>query len=471
MQNIYKQTKIIATIGPISESYENLEALAMQGVDVFRLNFSHGNHKWHNNVIKKIKRLNRKGERHVAILLDTKGPEIRTGDLKSPIELIKDSELILTVGQSKPYEQTGKLDVSYDAFIDDVEVGEKILVDNGVINLKVIKKTKKDIICKVLDGGEITSRRHLNLPGKEVSLDSITEKDWEDINFGIENGVDFIALSFVRGAEDIETLHKYLAEKKSHIQVIAKIESFEATKNLDEICKISDVVMVARGDLGAEIPFSQVPRMQRKIIRLCNKYRTPVIVATHMLESMIDNPMPTRAEATDISEAVWQQSDCVMLSGETAGGKFPIKSAEVMREIILETEDEMTGRSVRPREIENDRDGLVLASALAFQHDKRIKAIFVITRSGYMAHLVSALRPNVPIFAFTNETSVRRKLQILWGVNPFKINFSSNPQKTTDTAKKAFLAKNPEWAGKKYILISDFLVNGEFVPTMQIRDL
>jgi hypothetical protein len=224
--------------------------------------------------------------------------------------------------------------------------------------------------------------------------------------------------------------------------IIAKMETAEGMRNFDEILELVDGIMVARGDLGAEIPFSQVPRMQRKIIRLCSGHRTPVIVATHMLESMIENPMPTRAEATDISEAVWQQSDCVMLSGETAGGKFPIKSAEVMKEIILETENEMIGRSIRPREIKNDRDGLVLASALAFQHDKRIKAIFVITRSGYMAHLISSLRPNVPIFAFTNETHVRRKLKIIWGINPFKINFSSNPQKTTDIAKKAGIEVN-----------------------------
>jgi pyruvate kinase len=467
-----KQTKIVATIGPVSSNYESLEALAKAGVNVFRLNFSHGTHEWHGEVIKRIKRLNQKSTESYAILLDTKGPEIRTGDIKKPIFLEKDSELILTVDKT-PYEESGKIEVSYDAFINDVEVGEKILVDNGVINLEITKKTDKDIYCKVLDGGELSSRRHLNLPMKDVSLASITKKDWKDIDFGIEMGVDFIALSFVRKADEIYEVKKYLAEKNAKIDIIAKIESYEATKHIGVITEAADGIMVARGDLGAEIPFYQVPRIQRELVSTAGKFQKPVIVATHMLESMIQNPIPTRAETTDVSEAAWQRADAVMLSGETAGGKYPIKSVETMAKIVQEAEKNyLETRKIREIEVSSDRSEFAkIAARMAFDLDN-IAAIFVITRSGYMGNLVSSFRPKVPIFAFTNEPKTRRKMDLLWGVQSFRIEFSSTPQKTIERAQDHFTRhiNMDEFKNKKFILISDMLVEGTFIPTLQIRE-
>lgn len=465
-----KHTKIVATVGPACDNFEMLVKLAESGVNVFRLNFSHGTHESHGKVIKLIKRLNKKMSEGCAILLDTKGPEIRTGDLKTPIEVKAGEKVVLTVDGSE-YEVTGKLGVNYDGFIDDVDVGEKILVDNGVMNFRVLEKVGKDIICEVIDGGVITSRRHLNLPGKDISLESITEKDWKDIKFGVEMGVDFIALSFVRKSTEIYELKAFLKEQNVKIDVIAKIESYEATKHLGTICEASDGVMVARGDLGAEVPFSQVPRLQRDIIHTASQFQKPVIVATHMLETMIHNPIPTRAEVTDISEAVWQRADAIMLSGETAGGAYPLKSVQTMAEVAIETEnDYLSTRKIRNIEVDSERAEFARLAAKTVRDLKEIKAILVITRSGYMANLVSSFRPSVPIFAFTNETGARRKMNLLWGVSSFRIDFSSQPQKTIQRAKERFLKLHPEWKGSRFVLVSDFLVEDEFVPTLQIRE-
>ena len=466
-----RRTKIIATVGPTCATYEQLLALVKAGVDIFRLNFSHGDHEWHRQIIHRIRRVNQKSTKNVAILLDTKGPEIRTTDVKTPIQVKKGQTLVLTVA-NVTYEAEQKLAVSYDGFLQDVEVGDEVLLDNGTINLKVREKTDMDVICDVLDSGEISSRRHINLPGRETSLESITPKDWEDIKFGIEQSVDFIALSFVRRAEDVKQLQDFLADQKSHIQVIAKIESFEATKNLESLCRQADAVMIARGDLGAEVPFSLVPQLQRQIIRWCELARTPVIVATHMLESMIENPIPTRAEVTDISEAVWQRADTIMLSAETANGKYPLKSVESMDKVAQATETEML-RDRDPRNLEstNNRENLVAAASNLLQKDQDIEFVLVITRSGHMAQLISSLRPRALIHAFTNEPQARRKMQILWGVCPHRIDFSSQPETTIQRAESNLLKQSVSLEGKKYILISDFLVCDRFVPTLQIRTL
>lgn len=464
-------TKIIATIGPSCNDYEKISQLVVAGARIFRLNFSHGTHEYHEKMIKLIKRFNRKMGYNLAILVDTKGPEIRTADLSAPIQLKKDEIITLTI-EYVDYEKSGKIQVSYDTFINDVEVGEKILVDNGVMNLLVQEKTNTDVICKVLDGGILGSRRHLNLPGKNVSLDSITPKDWEDIDFAIAQGIDYIALSFVRVKEDIEIIREYLIKNQSNASIIAKIESFESTKNLKSLCKVSDAVMVARGDLGAEVPFEEVPRIQRKIIEYCNYYRTPVIVATHMLESMIENPIPTRAETSDVSTAVWQRVDAIMLSGETAGGLWPVKCVETMQTIIKTTEAHL--REIKSHlvlEVKNQRENIVDATMSCIKNDSAIQAIFVITRSGHMAKLTSSLRPAIPIVAFTNEPPARRKTQLFFGVTAYRIDFSSNPQTTIQRAEQHFVQHFPSWKGTSYILISDFLVENEFIPTLQIRTL
>jgi len=465
-----QKTKIVATIGPASCEYEQLEALAEAGVSVFRLNFSHGTHPWHGDVIKRIKRLNKARPEKCAILLDTKGPEIRSGDLRVPIVLEDGDQLTLSI-RAGDYEKTGKIGVNYDAFVDDVEPGEKILVDSGVMSWEVVSKTDTDVVCKVLDGGELTSRRHLNVPGKDVSLEPITKKDWDDIAFGMEMGVDFIALSFVRHAEEIFTLKAHLREHKSKIQIIAKIESFEATNHLGTIAEAADGMMVARGDLGAELPMAEVPTWQREIIATAAQYKKPVIVATHMLESMIEHPVPTRAEVSDISTAVWQSTDAVMLSGETAGGEYPVRSVQMMSDIVQVAEGSRSGDDLRELAVSHEREAFALTAATMPLDLPEVEAIIVITRSGQTARLVSSFRPSVPIFAFTNETTTRRQLQLVWGVRGFLIDFSSEPEKTIQRAEAAFLEQHPDWKGKKYVLVSDFIVEDRFIPTVQVRDL
>ncbi len=467
-----RHTKIIATVGPVSSNLEMLMKLADSGVNIFRLNFSHGTHEGHGKLINLIKRLNKKRKENVAILLDTKGPEIRTGDMKIPITVKRGDKLTLTTDFVDIENPNGKIEVSYDEFINDVEVGDKILMDSGVINLKILEKKDKDVICEVLDGGEISSRRHINLPGKDVSLEAITERDWKDIEFGVDMGVDFIALSFVRQAKGVLELRKFLKKKKSRIKIISKIENLEGTRHLTSIIEASDGAMVARGDLGAEIPFQEVPRVQREMVKIAGELQKTIIVATHMLESMITNPIPTRAEVTDISEAVWQRADCVMLSGETAVGKYPEKAVEAMANIAIETEKEcLDSRKYRSWvKITTPRESFCKIAAQMAHDLDYISAIVVITRSGFMGRTMSSFRPKVPIFAFTNEPDTRRRLIISWGVKPFRINFSSTPQTTITRAKDKFLSYYPDWKGKKFILVSDFLVEDEFVPTLQVRD-
>jgi len=464
-----RRTKIVATLGPASNSYEMISALSEAGVDIFRLKMSHGTHESQGELIKKIKRLNQKSPKSHAILLDTKGPEIRSGDLKIPIN-VKPGDRLVFSPDPGDYEQTGKIGVNYDQFVNDVEVGEGVLLDSGVIGLTVLEKTDTDVICEVHDEGVITSRRHINIPGKDVSLESITEKDWADIKFGVEMGVDIIALSFVRKSDEINELKDFLKEQNAKIEVMAKIESFEATKHLGTICEAADGIMVARGDLGAEVPFEQVPKLQREIIETAAAYGKPVIVATHMLESMIENPVPTRAEVSDVSTAVWQRADATMLSGESANGEYPIKAVEAMSKVALTTESEfLPTRPLKDLPILSDRGVFAKTACQMAQSEEEISAIVVITRSGETARRVARFRPRVPIYAFTNEPGTRRRLGLNWGTEAFRIEFSSTPQTTIMRAREAFVKKYPELKGQKYVLISDFLVDEEFVPTLQIR--
>ncbi len=466
-----RRTKIVATVGPASESPEMLLQLAQAGVDVFRLNFSHGTHAWHGAVIDRIRKLNTKLDQHRAIMFDTKGPSIRTGDLRIPLKLRKGKKLILTVDHLSDFEKHGKVSVNYDEFIHDVSVGDRILVDNGRMTLRVAEIKGLDVICEILDGGELTSRRHLNLPGKEVSMDSITEKDWDDIRFAIQKKVDFIALSFVRSAKEIEIVKKFLTDKKSNIDVIAKIETLEATKRLAPIFEAADGVMVARGDLGAEIPFTQVPLLQWEIAQMAARYGKPTIVATQMLESMTSSPMPTRAEVSDVFAATWQRNDAVMLSGETASGAFPLKSVEAMRDIAVETENAyLKKRSIRKVEPDGERSAFCKNAGIAAEDLPDIAAIVVVTHSGRMARMMANFRPAVPIFAVTNNSETRQKLQLIWGTRPFEIDFSRDPEKTIRRAVEMLTKQIVNLKGKKFVLLSDILVGSEFEPALQIRE-
>ncbi|HIJ80027.1 MAG: pyruvate kinase [Desulfobulbaceae bacterium] len=463
-----RNTKIICTIGPRTASYEMLKQLAENGMDVARLNMSHGSYDWHRTVIHHIKRLNKKLGGALAILLDTKGPEVRTGDVCGDMHLKKGEQLILTVRRQAELE-AGTVEVSYDGFVNEVEVGDTVLIDGGMISLKVRRIVGKDIYCDCLDDAVLTSRRHVNIRGKSADLPSITDKDWEDIRFGIENGVDFIALSFVRTAESITEVRKYIQAEKASIDILAKIESAEAIPHLDKIIDRSDGIMIARGDLGAELPFEEVPLLQEEIVAKCRAAGKPVIVATHMLESMIVNPTPTRAEVTDITQAVLQGADATMLSGETATGKYPLKALNAMDTVARRIELKLgLDPTVRVAATENSKYEIA-RSASILNNNLHADAILVFTRRGLMAMMLSRCRPSSPIYAFTNTTNVRRRLGIFWGLHPFLIKLSNDPEVSITRALDKLLHRQLLKPGNRVIVVSDILAGEKFVETVQVR--
>ncbi|MDH5299561.1 MAG: pyruvate kinase [Desulfobulbaceae bacterium] len=463
-----RKTKIICTIGPATASFEMLKQLAENGMNVARLNMSHGSHDWHLRVISHIKRLNKKLGMAVAILLDTKGPEVRTGDIACDLALKKGDQLVLTVrrqAELEPY----TVEVSHDGFVNEVETGDTILIDGGMISLKVREISGKDIRCESLDNGVLSSRRHINVRGKSADLPSITGKDWQDIRFGVEQGVDFIALSFVRGAGAITELRKYLTCENGSIDILAKIESAESIPHLDEIIARSDGIMIARGDLGAELPFEEVPLLQEEIVRKCRAAGKPVVVATHMLESMIVNPTPTRAEVTDITQAVMQGADATMLSGETATGRHPLKALEVM-DVVARRIERQLDLDPKVRVPASDKPKPEIARCAAIlANNLQASAILVFTRRGLMAVLLSRCRPAPPIHAFTNTTHVRRRLGIYRGVHPFLIKLSHDPEVSIRRAMDKLLLQERVKGGDRVVVVSDILVDDKFVETVQVR--
>ena len=463
-----RKTKIICTIGPETDSYAMLKVMFEEGMNIVRLNMSHGDHSWHGRVINHVKRLNRKEKSGVAILLDTKGPEIRTGDVSADLTLQRGDGFIFTV-RRQPVLEPDCVEVSYDGFVDDVAVGDIILVDGGMLSLRVVQKTGLDVHCESLDDGVLGSRRHLNIRGKSADLPCLTEKDWQDIRFGVEHGVDFIALSFVRQAEAIVELQQYLQRHKARVDVIAKIESAESIPHLDEIVQVSDGVMIARGDLGAELPFEEVPHLQEKIVVQCRQAGKPVIVATHMLESMIVNPTPTRAEVSDITQAVLQRADCIMLSGETTIGKYPLKAIDVMHVVAKRTEYRQRFRPKIQVERSANAKYEIARSATILNNNLEAEAILVFTRRGLMAVLVSRCRPISPIYAFTNTSHVRRRLAIHWGVQSFNVKFSKSPEITIGRAVEVLKKQQRLVEGDRVIVVSDILVDGQFIETVQVR--
>jgi pyruvate kinase len=468
LKETMRKTKIVCTIGPATDSYGLLKAMAREGMNIVRLNMSHGDYVWHGRVIEHVKRLNRKEKSGLAILLDTKGPEIRTGDVASGIQLHQGDGFIFTV-RRQPVLEPNCVEVSYDGFVDDVAVGDIILVDGGMLSLEVVHKAGLDVHCKSLDDGVLESRRHLNVRGKSADLPSITEKDWQDIRFGVEHGVDFIALSFVRQAESITELQYYLKKYRARVDVIAKIESAEAIPHLDEIIQAADGVMIARGDLGAELPFEEVPHLQEKIVVKCREAGKPVIVATHMLESMIVSPAPTRAEVSDMTQAVLQRADCMMLSGETTTGKYPLKAINVMDVVAKRTEYRQRFKPKIQVERSSNAKYEIARSATILNNNLEAKAILVFTRRGLMAVLVSRCRPISPIYAFTNTSHVRRRLAIHWGVQSFNVKFSKSPEVTIGRAVELLKRQQRLGRGDRVIVVSDILVDGKFIETVQVR--
>jgi pyruvate kinase len=464
-----QKTRIICTIGPATESYEMLLKMYEAGMNIVRLNMSHGNHDSHAKVIQHIKTLNRKVKFPIPILLDTQGPSIRTGDLSSELDLRQGAIVSITTRGAMDVEESS-IHIDYADLLEAVNVGDKITVDNGLINFEVLEKKERLMRCRVLDGGLLKSKRHVNLPGVRVNLPAITQKDTKDILFGLERDVDFIALSFVREAGDIQQLKTLMGEKVGKVKIVAKIEDQEGVRNLEEIIKESDGIMVARGDLGVEINMEDLPNVQRTIVQMCAEYGKRVIVATHLLESMIHNPHPTRAEVTDVANAIYEEVDAVMLSGETTVGKYPVKCVEYLRKIALKSET-IPGLQFAKhlRNVGNKQQLAVAAVQLA--EGVKAKGIVVITRRGLMADLVANCRPfSTNIYAFTNMSQPRRTMMLNRGVFSFRIDFSSDPEKTLQTAFRILKDREQFQVGDKVVIISDVLAL-QRVDSIQIRDV
>ena len=463
-----RRTKIICTVGPATEKTEVLRQLIQTGSDVFRLNMSHASHDWVRDIVPRIRMLAQKAGRPVALLLDTQGPAIRTGDLKANLHLKAGDILEFTVHGAQSKERYS-VDVNYPGFADDVIVGNTILVDNGLIKLLVLDKVRNRVRCKVLTRAILGSRRHINLPGVHVNLPSLTRKDLADVSLGVEMGVDFIGLSFVREKSDIEQLRKILSRKKSKAQIVAKIEDQLAVRSIDKMIDSADAIMVARGDLGIECPMEDLPIIQRRIVKNCLRLGKPVIVATQLLESMIANPLPTRAEITDVANAVFEQADAVMLSGETTIGRYPVECVEVLRRVAMRIERSGGAGYAEHAVLENTRQKTV-ASAVALANSLADSKLVVFTLQGRMARYASNLRPRrAPIFAFTPSEEVYRQLALYWGTFPTCIDFAGGPDKTMAAAEK-FLRKN-KWAtaGDRMVIVSDVRMGPALIDSIQLR--
>jgi pyruvate kinase len=465
-----KKTKIICTVGPATDSFEMLEKMYRSGMNAVRLNMSHGDHDSHAKVIASVRRLNEKVVYGgVSLILDTQGPEIRTGFLNNDLELKEGSEINITVGTRTNVEDQS-FHIDYEGILNAVRVGDKVTIDNGLINLEVLSKEAQQMCCRIIDGGSLKSRRHVNLPGIRVDLPAITKKDEGDILFGIEQDVDFIALSFVREANDIRQLRELLGAKASKIKVIAKIEDHQGIENIEEIIEVADAIMVARGDLGVEVSFYELPNLQRKIVRRCAEKGKRVIVATHLLESMIENPLPTRAEVTDVANAVYEQVDAIMLSGETTIGKYPVKCVQFMSQIACAAERTRGFRFSDNLEFKSDKQSIA-SSAVHLAESLQIKAIIVVTRSGRMADFVTNCRPqSATIFAFTHVDKTRRLLALNRSVYSHLIEFSDDPEKTLDTAFRLMIERQCFEPGDKVVVVSDILI-APGVKAIQVREL
>lgn len=463
----YRLTKIIATLGPATESPEKLRALIHSGVDVMRLNMAHATPEWVTEVIKNIRDASWDCARSVAVMMDVKGPEIRTGHVDKPIELTEG--MLFEFYTESPTGDIPAIDVNYKGLPADVVVGATILVDSGLIRFKVLEKDDTHIRCQVLVPGTLGSRRHINLPGVKVSLPPLTAKDENDLACGARMGIDFVALSFVREAQDVRILRSYLDGLGSKARIISKIEDQAGVQNLDEIIEESDAVMVARGDLGIEIDYHMLPIVQTRIVEACQRHGKPVIIATHLLESMITAPVPTRAEISDISHAIREMSDAIMLSGETTTGRYPLECVEVMKNIIKSAEPTVSKPINKSIQLDSPKDKL-LSSAVALAQSLGDSAIVAFTRSGYTAYMLGALRAQgVPIFAFTDDEVVFRQLLLPRSVEPFIMEFDQDPEVTIQRSFDYLKERSWPITGKWLVVITYVLVQGRVVDTIQLR--
>ena len=421
-RNKKSHTKIIATVGPACENKETLRKMILEGVDVFRLNFSHGKHEAHKEVIDRIKEVNEELGTHTAILADLQGPKLRIGEVEdNGVPLVDGKEFRFVsencIGNSE------KAYMSYELLPQDVMPGELILVDDGKIKLEVISTNRKDeVVTKVVNGGTLRSRKGVNLPNTKVSLPSLTEKDIIDANFVLDLDVDWIALSFVRSVTDIIDLKELIKSKKKTTKVVAKIEKPEALEEIDNIIDMTDAIMVARGDLGVEVPFDKVPVLQKELVHKCVTHSTPVIIATQMMESMISNFRPSRAEATDVANAVVDGADTLMLSGETSVGDFPVEVIQAMQQVIVATESsnyQLKHAHKPDLSIPSYLPDAISYNACEMANITNAKGIVVFTYTGNTAYKIASNRPNARIFAFTPTQRAMTQLSLVWGIQSF----------------------------------------------------
>jgi pyruvate kinase len=456
-----KKTKIVATIGPASASKEVLRDMILQGCDVVRLNFSHGAYEDHKKVVDAVRAIDVELGTNTALLADLQGPKLRVGEMENgSVDLVAGQKIIIST--TKQIGTAKVIYTNYKEFARDVAAGETVLLDDGKLSMRVLSTNKKDSVeCEILQGGPLSNKKGLNLPNTKVSLPSLSEKDLADLDFALNENVDWIGLSFVRNANDVVMLKNIIKEKDKHAKVVAKIEKPEAVELIDEIIKVTDAVMVARGDLGVEIPLQNVPLIQKMIVKKCVKEARPVIVATQMMESMITNFTPTRAEVTDVANAVLDGADAVMLSGETSVGKYPVEAIRMMNSIICEAEkyEGLYYHEELPTELDESRfmtDSICYSACrLAF----RVKASALVTMSfsGYTGYRISAWRPNANIFVFTSNKKILTQMNLVWGVKVFYYDKMVSTDQTISDIRY-FLKKN------NLLIDGDYIINLASMP-------
>lgn len=435
---MFRHSKIVATVGPSSSNQEQLDKLLKAGVDVFRLNFSHGTHADKSAVIEIIRTLSKQHQRAVAILGDLQGPKIRTGHMKDgAIELIPEHEVTITtrdiLGEGNVFPTT------YEQLPGDVKPGDQILLDDGLMELRVISAAGTEVKCRVVSGGTLKDRKGINLPGVNVSAPALTDKDKQDIRFCLDKKLDYLALSFVRSPADVKALRRILDNDQAELRIISKIEKPEAIDNFDEILRLSDGIMVARGDLGVEISPERVPLIQKQIIRKCNQVGKPVITATQMLESMVNNPRPTRAETSDVANAIFDGTDAVMLSAETAAGKYPVEAVTVMSKVACDVEGEIEYAIGTGSQNHSDLTEAIGQTACQIANSVNAKAILAFTQTGNTAALVSKYRPGLPIYAVTPSQTVRRRMALYSGVRSIRVDIEGTTEAQIWSVEEAVL--------------------------------
>ncbi|NNC88191.1 MAG: pyruvate kinase [Akkermansiaceae bacterium] len=462
-----RRSRLIATLGPATESNEAVADLIDAGADTFRINMSHAAHDWARDLSGRIRKIADNAQRPVGILFDLQGPSIRTGDLEEVIELKKGDQL--------EFRQRGtdaKLDysttVNYDGLVDDVSAGDTLIVDNGALIMKIAAVEKDRIVCEVTTAGTLGSRRHINLPGVRLTLPALTEKDRKDLKLAIECEADYIAGSFVRDESHVTQLREAIEAAGGHAQLISKVEDQEAVRNIDDIIMASDLIMVARGDLGIEVHIEELPILQRRIVKRCLRLGRRVIVATHLLESMISNPTPTRAEVTDCANAVYEEADALMLSGETSVGRHAVRALQILDRVARRIERSGGLGYGSDADLRSEK-GKAVRAAVNLADSISNALVVVFTRSGKTANRAALLRPRSPIYAFTPSDEVCRSLCLSRGVRPFQIDFRDKPRHTIAAAVEVLRSRRDIPAGTTLIIVSDTLHEDHAVDSILVE--